>query len=131
MLENVTYKSPDLDRRISEMVGRPFDYWTRLRLGGIGSPKLRIIDSSNSVKKLLELDNNLDTCNVEFRPSGIILRFRSLLETYAWVVPFNRLSVARQGNNYVLQDGVHLVRIGSGERSVVNFFRRLLQQANG
>ena len=42
------------------------------------------------------LDNNRNTCNIELRPNGIILRFRSLLETYGLIIPFYKLNIHKE-----------------------------------
>ena len=97
MLLNVSYNNPEISRKIDAEVGRPFRLKERWNLGGIGSPKLFITASSMEIRNLLILDNNLDSCNIELRPKGIILRFRSLLETYALVIPYYKL-VIYKGN---------------------------------
>ena len=43
-------------------------------MGGVGSSKLLISATSIDIHNLLILDNNRNTCNVELRPKGIILR---------------------------------------------------------
>ena len=83
MLVNVSYNNKELTRKIDDEVGKPFLLKNRWAMGGIGSPKLFITESSIEIRNLLLLDNNLDSCNIELRPKGIIVRFRSLLETYA------------------------------------------------
>ena len=62
-------------------------------MGGIGSPRLTITEASMAIRNLLILDNNADYCNIELRPKGIILGFRSLLESYALVIPFYKLTI--------------------------------------
>lgn len=128
MLANVSYKDRALEHQMIELVGHPFGLSERFRLGGIGSPKLWITESSPEIRALLELDNNLDTCNVELRPSGIVLRFRSLLETHALVIPFRQLSLFRSRNAYTLHGAAHFVRVRAGDRAVEAFFRKLQQQ---
>ena len=83
MLLNVSYNDPNQEQTITNLVGKPFSLRDRIKFSGVGSPKLHIVSSSPKIANLLLLDNNLDVCNIEIRPKGIILRFRSLLETYA------------------------------------------------
>ena len=128
MLANVSYKDRDLERRMVELVGRPFGLMERLRAGGIGSPKLWITECSDEIRALFELDNNLDTCNIELCPDGLVLRFRSLLETYALVIPFRQLALFRSRDSYTLHGAGHFVRVRGGERDVEAFFRKVLER---
>ncbi|TFG74044.1 MAG: hypothetical protein E4H26_08785, partial [Flavobacteriales bacterium] len=93
MLVNVSYNNKEITRKVDDEVGRPFTLKERWAMGGIGSPKLFITEASIEIQNLLLLDNNLDTCNIEMRPKGLIVRFRSLLETFALVVPYYKVSV--------------------------------------
>ena len=93
MLLNVSYDDPKIKEKIDAAVGKPFSLKERWVKGGIGSPKLVINQSSIDIHNLLVLDNNLNTCNLELRPKGIILRFRSILETYAMVIPYHKLNL--------------------------------------
>jgi len=93
MLVNVSYNNKAITNKVDEAVGKPFTIKERFKMGGIGSPKLIITETSIEIKNLLILDNNRDTCNIEIRPKGIIVRFRSLLETYALVIPYYKLTL--------------------------------------
>ena len=93
MLVNVSYNNKEITRRVDEQVGKPFTLKERWAMGGIGSPKLIIKETSVEIRNLLILDNNRDTCNIEMRPKGVIVRFRSLLETFALVIPYYKLTV--------------------------------------
>ena len=85
MLLNISYNDPTVKRQIEKAVGRPFSLKQRWKLGGIGSQKLMINSASIDIHNLLILDNNLKSCNLELRPLGIIVHFRSLLETYGLI----------------------------------------------
>ena len=93
MLVNVSYNNRDLTKKIDKEVGKPFTLKERWAMNGIGSPKLFITETSMEIGNLLLLDNNLKCCNVEMRPKGIIVRFRSLLDTYALVIPYYKLTI--------------------------------------
>ena len=127
MLVNVSYNNKEITRKVDEEVGKPFSLKERLALKGIGSPKLFITETSVEIRNLLILDNNLDTCNIEIRPKGIILRFRSLLETFALVIPYYKLSVYK-GNFavYSIHRDHYFVKIKSDTKAIQRFFKKLL-----
>ena len=127
MLLNVSYNNPEITKRIDSEVGKPFTLRERWKLGGIGSPKLFITGTSKEIRNLLILDNNIDSCNIEIRPKGIILRFRSLLETYALVIPFYKLVVYKGdlGIYSIFRDH-YFIKVKADTKAIQKFFRKLL-----
>ena len=88
MLRNISYNNAKIKSEINNLLGEPFTILNRIKLGGIGSPKYIILQTDSKINNLLNLDNNTNQCNIELRPKGIIISFRSLLETFALIVPF-------------------------------------------
>ena len=93
MLKNISYNNPKIIDEINNYVGKPYTILKRLKIGGIGSSKLIINSADSIIENLLNLDNNLNYCNVEIRPKGIIIHFKSLLETYGLIIPFYKLKI--------------------------------------
>lgn len=129
MLVNVSYNNPEITRKVDDLVGKPFSLKERWRLGGIGSPKLIIRETSVEIRNLLLLDNNRDTCNIELRPKGIILRFRSLLETFALIIPYYKLTLYKGDLAvYSVYKDHHFVKVEADTKAVQKFFVKLLGQ---
>lgn len=127
MLVNVSYNDREVTRRIDEAVGKPFTLRERWAMNGIGSPRLFITESSLEIRNLLLLDNNRDSCNIELRPGGIILRFRSLLETYALVIPYYKLTLYKGDLGiYSVHRDHHYVKVRADTKAIQKFFTRLL-----
>lgn len=127
MLVNVSYNDRDRSRRIDTLVGKPFTLKERWAMNGIGSPKLFITGSSLQIRNLLLLDNNRDSCNIELRPKGIILRFRSLLETYALVIPYYKLTLYKGDLGiYSVHVDNHFVKVRADTKAIQKFFVRIL-----
>ncbi|MFC4219320.1 hypothetical protein [Flagellimonas marina] len=127
MLLNVSYSDKNITRKIDEAVGKPLPLKERIVMGGIGSPKLHITETSLEIQNLLILDNNLNTCNIEIRPKGIIVRFRSLLETYGLIIPYYKLKL------YKGESAVHsvymdhyFIKVKSDTKAIQKFFKKLL-----
>ncbi|NNJ88509.1 MAG: hypothetical protein HKP53_03840 [Eudoraea sp.] len=127
MLLNVSYNNKEITRKIDEEVGKPFTLKERWAMGGIGSPKLFITETSLEIHNLLILDNNRDSCNVEIRPKGIIVRFRSLLETFALVIPFYKLVIYKGDLAvYSIYRDHYFIKVRSDTKAIQKFFKKLL-----
>jgi len=127
MLVNASYNNLEIDRKIDSLVGKPFTLKQRWTMKGIGSPKLYITSASLQIRNLLLLDNNLDSCNIELRPDGIILRFRSLLETYALVIPYYKLTLYKGDLGiYSVYMDHHFVKVRADTKAIQRFFVKLL-----
>jgi hypothetical protein len=130
MIKNISYKEPSVRTEIDSLVGRPYPLTERIRMGGIGSPRFMIRETSAPIMALLNLDHNTNYCNLELRPGGIIARFRSILETYAWIVPYSRLSIIRSEGVVTLYSGEYFMRLLSTDHSKSHgaFIRRLIRR---
>ncbi len=127
MLVNVSYNNKEITRKVDAEVGKPFTLKERWAIGGIGSPKLIIKKTSLGIRNLLILDNNRDTCNIEMRPKGIIVRFRSLLETFAIVIPYYKLTIYKGDLAvYSIYRDHHFIKVEADTKAVQKFFRKIL-----
>jgi hypothetical protein len=96
-------------------------------MGGIGSPKLEIVSSSATIHSLLVLDHNTNYSSIELRPKGIILRFRSLLETYALVIPFYKLTIFKGDTGiYSVYMDDYFVKVKADTKAIQKYFKRIL-----
>ena len=112
MLLNISYNNPSIKLRIYNAVGKPFPLQQRWKLGGIGSQKLIINSTSIDIHNLLILDNNLNSCSIELRPKGIIVRFRSLLETYGLIIPYYKLNLYKgKAKEYSIYMDQHYIKV--------------------
>ena len=62
MLSNVSYNNKAQRKEIDNLVGKPFTLMNRLKLGGVGSPKLHVVSSSKEIDSLFVLDHI--ECNI-------------------------------------------------------------------
>jgi hypothetical protein len=112
VLRNITYNNPSVKEEIDRKVGSAFPFFTRLKMRGIGSKRMVIVESSADILKLTSYQNSIVYCYVELRPTGIIVHFRSILETIGWIVPFHHLSVFKNGNQFSLHAAGSFVKLG-------------------
>jgi len=129
MLLNISYNDKDVKRKIEKTVGKPFSLERRWKIGGVGSPKLLIDSCSLDISNLLVLDQNIDQCNIELRPQGIIVRFRSLLETYGLIIPFYKLKIYKgKAKIYSIYMDNYYIKVIADKDSIHKFFKKIIDQ---
>ncbi len=127
MLVNVSYNDKEINRKIDEAVGKPFTLKERWKMDGIGSPKLFITQTSIEIHNLLILDINTNVCNIEIRPKGIIVGFRSRLDSYALVIPFYKLTIYKGDLAvYSIYKDHYFIKVKSDTKAIQKFFIKLL-----
>ncbi|MCH2490651.1 MAG: hypothetical protein MK211_10930 [Flavobacteriales bacterium] len=129
MLLNVSYNNKQIKQKIDAEVGPPFSLAARFKMRGIGSTKLIITDTSIQINNLLILDNNRNQCNIEMRPKGIIVGFRSLLESYALVIPYYKLVLYKgKAEEYSIYKDDYYIKIEAGAKdgSIHRFMSKVL-----
>jgi len=128
MLKNISYNNPKIIDEINNYVGKPYTILKRLKIGGIGSSKLIINSTDSIIENLLNLDNNLNYCNIEIRPKGIIIHFKSILETYGLIVPFYKLKIFKgKANEYSIYIDNFFIKVNASEKNEHDFFKKILR----
>ena len=126
MLRNVSYNNSIIKSEINDLLGKPFTIFERIKLGGVGSPKYFILQTDIKITNLLNLDNNTNQCNIELRPKGIIISFRSLLETYALIVPYYKLKLFKgKSNEYSIYMDKYFIKILAKKNSEHEFIKKI------
>ena len=127
MLVNVSYKNEGLYKKIDKEIGKSYALKERIQMGGIGSPKLFITSSSIQIYNLLILDNNQDSCNIELRPKGILVRFRSLLETFALIIPYYKLALYKsRGQEYAIHIDDYYIKVAAKTKEIHDFMKKII-----
>ena len=90
---NISYKDKETDKIINEEMGNAFSLIKKLQLGGIGSRRLIIEHFSKNMSHLKLKVSGLQYANIEIRPKGIIIHINQGIYTYAWTIPFFKLSI--------------------------------------
>lgn len=129
MIFNVTYEKKDITQEINRLVGVPYSFLAKLKKGGIGSERMMVIDASPMIEGLLQYDDQPNFCNMELRPTGIIVYFKYRAETYAWAIPFAKLSLYRSQDNYRIYGEAEYVKVNKAFNGDVlkKFMDKLLE----
>lgn len=129
MLINISYHDKLIEKKINSIIGPPYSLIDRIKKNGIGSPRLTINKSSDNINNLLVLDKNINYCNIELRPKGIIVRFRSLLETYGLIVPFYKLNIHKEKSyQYSIFYESSFVKLDVREDREYSFFKKMMNE---
>ena len=129
MLLNVSYNRPKIKAQIDESVGKAFSLMDRIKMGGIGSGKLVINSSSVQIHNLLILDSYVNTCSIEMRPKGILLSFRSILETYALIIPYHKLKIYKgESQQYSIYMDSYFVKVKADQKRIHQFMKKVMDQ---
>lgn len=128
ILKNISYNNKVIKNEIDKLVGPAFSWRERLRMKGIGSPGFKVVRASSQIEALLAVDNRRWQCHVELRPSGIILAFRSRLETYGWIVPYRSLSILKSEDYLSFYSAQYFVKVVWEAQSIAanKFLMKLL-----
>lgn len=129
MIRETTYNIKEVRQEIAAVAGRSISLLKRLKMGGNGSQRLVIIEAFKELEELIEVDNRSRFCNIELRENGIILHFRSRLETFAWVVPFHILSLFKSDDTLSIYSGSEFVRVRAAQNAHLNhkFINKILE----
>lgn len=128
MIKNTSYNDKEKRQEINAHVGEPFSLFKRIGMRGNGSPRFRIVDASEKISEILAKNKNMiNYCNIELRNGGIVVGFRSILETYSWSIPYYKLSIHSTGKRYTVHSDTEFVTIENDHRSDVNrsFMKKL------
>ncbi|WP_010228638.1 hypothetical protein [Gillisia marina] len=127
MLLNISYNNKEIKEKINKEVGTPFTLMERIKLKGSGSPKLHITSTSIEIHNLLILDSKTNTCNIELRPKGIIVMFKSLLETYGLIIPYYKLNLYKgKAQEYSIYKDHYFIKVKADSPAIHKFMIKIL-----
>lgn len=85
------------DRKIREqinaIVGKPYGFWERIKLSGIGSGRLSVSSYSENLTHYFGRDLDRKFISIELRPKGILIYIKNKVNDYVWVIPYYKLVI--------------------------------------
>lgn len=125
MIYNTSFTNWNYEKESEEILGKPFSFFEKIKMGGIGSGRLGIAEISHHLKpKNMEITDN-SYANVELRPKGIIIHFAHRLENYSWLIPHYRL-VIYSTNKYTIHSNGHFIQFKKDKNYLMN--KKFLQK---
>jgi len=131
MLFNTTYNNKDYDTESTFLVGAKFTLFERIKLGGIGSGRLIIKNTSSKLNVAKLKFNEIDYGNIELRPNGIIVHYTRKLERFSWIIPYYRL-VIYNAQFFSIHANGNFIQFSKNRNYNVNkkFINRMIQLKN-
>jgi len=125
---NISYKDKETDKLINEEMGDAYSLLKKLQLGGIGSRRMVIEQFSENMNHLKLKVSGLQYGNIEIRPKGIILHINKGVYTYAWTIPYFRLSIYN-GDFFTLHGNGNYIQFNKEKswKENRNFLQKLIQ----
>lgn len=132
MLLNISSQPQENKEVIDKELGKVFDLKMRNEMGGTSSGKWIINSASIDIHNLLILNQGLNTCTIEMRPDGILIRFQVLLENYALVIPYYKLKMQKgSSEEYSIHKDHYFIRIKADRPEIHEFLKKIrLYKAN-
>lgn len=93
MLLNISHDFAAKKKTIDDQVGKPYTLAQRKELGRTTFSKIPITAASIEIYNLLTVNQQENSCSIELRPKGIIISFRSNMESYSLIIPNYKLKV--------------------------------------
>lgn len=131
IIADTTYHNPKLEKSIDDMVGKPFPFVRRIKMGGVGSGRQIIEDASDEIKKLLDMQNSTNYTNIELREKGIIIGFQSYLKNFQFIIPYRLLHIYKSKNYIGYYRESHFVKVlNDTSKSHQKFYRKVMKYKN-
>ena len=105
MILSTTHKNKEAIDLTNKLLGLPFSFTKSLKMGGIGSKRMIVEETSENISHLLNKTSDINYANIELRPTGIIVLLNKGLENFNWLIPYrclllyktNRLTIYAKG----------------------------------
>jgi len=109
------------------LIGKPYSFFEKISLGGVGSSKLIIAEASQAIHDLLDLNTDANFANIELGRAGIQVGFRSKQNAFAWIIPYRKLSIFKNSGDFAIHaDGMKVKLVPHLSSTVdYNFLKKL------
>lgn len=128
MIINITYPSARIKREIASVVGPSFSFIERIKMGGIGTAKLQIMEATDEIHKLLSHTRDAKYCHLECRKMGLVVGFQSVMKIYVWLIPYHQLSIYNNSGELTVYGKSNSIKLSAPFNGSVDkkFIRKVL-----
>jgi len=133
MILNITYPTPQQKRDTEKVVGPSYSFMERIKMGGIGTSKLVIMEATDEIHKLLTLTSDTTYCHLECRKAGLVVGFQTTMRIYTWLIPYRQLSVYYNSGQMTVYGPKNSIKVKAPFNGTIDkkFVRKLLALKSG
>jgi len=111
MIVNVTYKDYKTKATIEKTVGPSYSFIDRIKMGGIGTSKLLMLEATEGIHNLLTITSDTTYCHLECRQGGIVVGFQTTMKIYAWLIPYHHLTIYNNSGKLVIYGSKNNIKV--------------------
>lgn len=104
MLFDTTHLNKEFDQESNRILGGPFSFIRRIRMGGIGSSRFVIEELCSEFQPKFQERIASNFSNIELRPGGIIIHFTNRLERFSWIIHYHQLRTSNTDSFVIHSD---------------------------
>ena len=93
MIINRLYFNKDHEKEIDNILGNSFSFLKTLKLRGIGSSRFIIHSVSKNLIHAINKVSDINYCNIELRPNGILVNITQQLNLFSIIIPYYKLVI--------------------------------------
>jgi hypothetical protein len=127
MIFDTSYYDPEIKKIIDETLGKSYSLLDRIKMKGIGSSRMEILDCSTDIKELLPTGFKGNFASIELRPKGVIIHFKKFTEHFSWIIPFYSLSII-QSNSINIHSKGSYIKLQLRSKNSIPFIQKLIRQ---
>jgi len=114
MIFTTTHTNKEAKELTNDLIGSPFSFFQSLKMGGIGSIRMIVEETSQNFHKYINKVSDINYANIELRPEGIIILLNKGLNNFNWIIPYrqlviyktDRLSIHAQGKYICFKNNI-------------------------
>lgn len=108
MFVDTTVPDRELKKEINDLVGKPFSLLKMFKIGAIGSHRMIVSEYSDKFREVLTRSTDLNYCNLELRPKGVIVHLSKDRSRHSWIIPYYKLALFDSKTFSIHADGQYL-----------------------
>lgn len=128
MVYNLTYRNDSIDALIDDILGKPYSLLQKIRIGGVGSKRMLIEKASPNWSLFSKTYTDNTYCSIELRRNGILVHVHIKLKSYAWIIPYHKLSIYKTNTMSIHANGKFITLVNNTMlKANKNFFKTLFK----
>ena len=127
MIFNTTHTDREITRLIDKLVGKPYSFLDRFRVGGVGSRRMNVLELSPSLQDYQMRNEDIQFGLLELRPEGLLVLLNRQHHDFTWAIPYYKLYLYFSKNLTVHAEG-HFIKFLNGYSENKEFVQRILNK---